>query len=71
LLIAKERNYVFTYVCIRCEKVSGGDANHLDTGTETDVMISKIFSPKNLRKCCIFYSKQRKIMKKFDHNGGF
>jgi hypothetical protein len=35
---------------------------------ETDVIIFKIFSPKNLaKKLAFFYSKQSKIMQKFDH----
>jgi hypothetical protein len=38
----------------------------------TDVMILKIFSPKNSAKIlAFFYSKQSLIMQKLDHNIGF
>jgi hypothetical protein len=38
----------------------------------TDVMILKIFSPKNLaKKIGVFDSKQSKFLKKIDHNIGF
>jgi hypothetical protein len=37
----------------------------------TDVMILKIFSPKNLEKIGVFDSQQSEIVQNFDHNIGF